>query len=69
MKIEGLTPADTICIYTLTGEKVFAAQGAADGRVEWEGMNPKGSPVAAGYYFWVVERADGSVTRGKLLIR
>lgn len=68
LKITGLASSDKITLYTLNGEKVFAADGVAS-RLEWDGKNLQGSPAAAGYYFWTVERADGQTVRGKILIK
>lgn len=67
LKIIGLEPTDIVRIYTLTSEKVFEASGIS-GRLEWDGKNREGSPLAVGVYIWVIQQDSGVKHIGKLFI-
>jgi hypothetical protein len=61
----GVLPGETIRLYTLSGELVWAGTGDDAGAVVWDGRNLGGTRVVAGLYVWATT-GKGRTVRGKL---
>ncbi|HET9870193.1 MAG TPA: hypothetical protein VFR02_06850, partial [bacterium] len=69
LKISGLQPGDKVSFYTVSGELVAkAAQTLSGALVTWDGRNPQGQMSSAGIYYYLVQRGEKVLLRGKLLI-
>ncbi len=66
-KIGCLQPNDTISLFTLSGELVQKVT-VPNGEYDWNGLNLQGSLVAAGIYFYVVQRNGSVVKRDKFIL-
>lgn len=66
LKIEFLPPGSKVRIYTITSFLVFS-KNDAEGRLEWDGKNMAGEPVAPGIYFYRIETANDTQS-GKIYI-
>jgi len=58
MKFTGLPDGAEVRIFTLSGSEIIRLSGLVNHRLEWDGRNEQGSPVAEGIYFYVVEIPD-----------
>ncbi|HUO58575.1 MAG TPA: hypothetical protein VMV05_10415 [bacterium] len=67
LKFSCLPPGAMVHIYTLSGEEVTSL-GAWEGWVEWNGKNKNGTPASTGVYFYVVQRDNKVLSRGKFLV-
>lgn len=67
LKFAVLPPGADVEIYTVSGELVFKGS-EAGGRVEWNGLNEGGRPVASGTYYFVVRDGDTVVLKDKFLV-
>jgi uncharacterized repeat protein (TIGR01451 family) len=72
-KFVGLPDGAKVHIYAVTGREVRVLDGVKRRRLEWDGRNSEGTPVAAGIYLYLLEIPEAGKTRlvrGKLgLIR
>ena len=63
LKFDGLPDGSKVYIYAVTGREVRALEGVERQRLEWDGRNAEGTPVAAGIYLYLVEVPSGGGTR------
>lgn len=64
-------PNTKIEIYTLLGERVteFSRTNSTLGTIRWDARNDKGSPVASGYYLYVIsDLSSGQRVTGKVAV-
>lgn len=68
LKFSGLPNGSEVMIYTISGMQVrrLAVTGPAKHRVEWDGTNERGSPVAPGLYLYIVEMPTGGGKKREL---
>ncbi len=66
-KMDCLQPNDMVSFFTLSGELVQKVT-VSGGEYDWNGLNTKGSPVASGIYFYVVQRNGNVVKRDKFIL-
>jgi hypothetical protein len=67
LKVDYLPQGSLVSFYSLSGELVLAL-GTVGNRVEWNGKNRYGVPVAAGIYYYIVENDGKVLDRGKILL-
>jgi len=58
----------TLCIFSVSGEKVFARQ-EKDRRVEWDGKTIRGVSAAIGVYYYYVRLENDILLKGVLLVK
>jgi len=67
LKLDCLPPNAKVSFFTLAGELVVT-QSVPGGFWEWKGTNKNGVPVAPGVYFYVIQRQEEVLDRGKILL-
>lgn len=58
MKFSGLPAGSLVRIFTLSGVEVRRLAGPVNHRLEWDGRNENGTPVAGGIYLYAIEIPD-----------
>ena len=59
LKFAGLADGSMVRIFTMAGAEVRHLSGVVRHRLEWDGRNKEGTPVAAGVYLYTMEIPDG----------
>ena len=67
MKVSCVPAGGGVSIYTLSGEFVCLVA-EAGGMVHWDGRNRYGVPVSPGAYYFVVQRGQSVLHKGKFLV-
>jgi len=67
VRFDGLDPAATVELYTLTGELVRSTTVAGGGLWTWDGRNDGGGQVASGIYLYIVRNKTATI-KGKLVV-
>jgi hypothetical protein len=68
LKCAEMPQGSTLCIFSVSGEKVFARQ-EKDRRVEWDGKTIRGVSAAIGVYYYYVRLENDILLKGVLLVK
>lgn len=68
LKMDCLPPNAKVSIYTIAGELTAEVKEEDKGFAEWFGTNKNGVPVAPGVYFYVIQRDETVLGKGKILV-
>ena len=73
LKVGCVPDGAKVTIYTLSGEKVIELTSptrnySMDRTETWNGQNEKRLPVSSGIYYYVIQKDDRVLNRGKILV-
>ncbi len=73
LKVGCVPDGAKVTIYTLSGEKVIDLSSptrifSMDRTETWNGQNERGLPVSSGIYYYVIQKDDKVLYRGKILV-